>query len=194
MTENSDNAIIRDCLSGNPAAYAGLVDKYQKVIFNTALRLVNDKDEAKDITQEVFIRAYENLRINGKFSTDQQFKMKDTEKEFHLEYVHENDWSLFEYHLVRAEHSGRQRQPGEPTGTILEYNNPFEDQSLSFLMSTPESTGIKNLVLELDNYRTVELIDEMPANAHFKYSGGDKAFLYDQNWVIIKEIPVESGG
>lgn len=62
MTENTDNDLVRACLNGNSAAYEGLIDKYQKAIFNTALRLVNDRDEAKDITQEVFIRAYENLR------------------------------------------------------------------------------------------------------------------------------------
>ena len=61
MTEDTDNELVLACLNGNTSAFAGLIEKYQKAIFNTALRLVGDADEAKDITQEVFIRAYENL-------------------------------------------------------------------------------------------------------------------------------------
>lgn len=61
MTEKTDNELVRACLKGSTAAFEALIDRYQKAIFNTALRLVNDRDEAKDITQEVFIRAYEKL-------------------------------------------------------------------------------------------------------------------------------------
>jgi len=63
MTENDDNRLIRECLDGRLSAYEALVVKYQKKIFNAALRLLNDYDDAQDITQTVFVKAYENLRM-----------------------------------------------------------------------------------------------------------------------------------
>jgi RNA polymerase sigma-70 factor (ECF subfamily) len=63
MTENVDNRLIQDCLEGRLSAYEALVEKYQKKIFNAALRLLNDYDDAQDITQTVFVKAYEKLRL-----------------------------------------------------------------------------------------------------------------------------------
>jgi len=37
------------------------VERYQKVIFNVAYRMTRDYDEAQDITQVAFVKAYENL-------------------------------------------------------------------------------------------------------------------------------------
>lgn len=62
MIENNDNDLVKACLEGDLSAFEALVERYQKTIFNTALNMVRDRDEAKDITQDVFIRAYENLR------------------------------------------------------------------------------------------------------------------------------------
>lgn len=56
-----DEALIRQCLDGRPGAFGTLVDRYQKVLFNLALRMVKDVQEAEDITQTVFLKAYERL-------------------------------------------------------------------------------------------------------------------------------------
>lgn len=61
MTINDDERLIVECLNGNKNAYGILVDRYQKPIFNTALRMVKDYDSAADITQNAFIKAYETL-------------------------------------------------------------------------------------------------------------------------------------
>ena len=66
--ENDDNALVRECLMGNSNAFEALFDKYQKPIFNIALRLTKNFDDAEDITQTVFINAYENLKaFNSKY-------------------------------------------------------------------------------------------------------------------------------
>ena len=61
MNEEQDIQLIQQCLQGSKKAFESIVDKYQKPIFNVALRILNDTNEAEDITQSVFIKAYENL-------------------------------------------------------------------------------------------------------------------------------------
>jgi RNA polymerase sigma-70 factor (ECF subfamily) len=66
--ELDDNVLIRQCLNGDINAFENLVDKYQKQILNVAYRMIHDFDEAEDIAQSVFIRAYENLKaFNPKY-------------------------------------------------------------------------------------------------------------------------------
>lgn len=68
MTEHDDNALVKQCLEGHTGAFKEFIDKYQKPIFNVALRMVNDQDDAEDIAQTVFVKAYEHLRsFNPKF-------------------------------------------------------------------------------------------------------------------------------
>ncbi|MDZ4724363.1 MAG: sigma-70 family RNA polymerase sigma factor [candidate division Zixibacteria bacterium] len=57
----NEQALVDDCLSGHTASFEGLVEKYQGPLFNAALRMVHDYDEARDITQAAFVRAYERL-------------------------------------------------------------------------------------------------------------------------------------
>jgi len=61
MSENDDIKEITECLKGNFKSFERLVDKYQKPLFNSAVRMVNDYDDAKDITQTAFIKAFEKL-------------------------------------------------------------------------------------------------------------------------------------
>lgn len=61
MSEHDDQKLVKDCLNGNTDAFGELIDRYQKPIFNVAFRFVNDYDEAQDITQTTFVKAFENL-------------------------------------------------------------------------------------------------------------------------------------
>lgn len=56
-----DDTLVRQCLDGHKEAFGVLVDRYQKVLFTVALRIVKDSDDAADITQSTFIKAYEKL-------------------------------------------------------------------------------------------------------------------------------------
>lgn len=64
----ADRALVVRCLNGDPAAFGILLDRYQKLLFNLALRMVGDWDDAEDITQTAFIKAYEGLaRFDPKY-------------------------------------------------------------------------------------------------------------------------------
>lgn len=68
----NDNEIISKVLSGDHQAYAGLVDKYQGYVFTLALRMVKTREDAEEVAQDVFIKAYKYLadfRGASKFST-----------------------------------------------------------------------------------------------------------------------------
>lgn len=69
MIEIADSQLVDRCLKGEKEAFGRLVEKYQKPIFNAALRVVADWDLAMDVTQNVFVKAYEKLH-----TYDRQFK------------------------------------------------------------------------------------------------------------------------
>jgi RNA polymerase sigma-70 factor, ECF subfamily len=63
MIENQleDVRVIKECLEGNVKVYENLIERYQKPIYNLAYRMVGNSDDAEDITQTAFIKAYEKL-------------------------------------------------------------------------------------------------------------------------------------
>lgn len=63
MKETKDSELVKQCLRGKLEAFEELVDRYQKPIFNCAYRMTNNYDDAEDITQSVFIKAYEKLKM-----------------------------------------------------------------------------------------------------------------------------------
>ena len=61
MSDEADRKLIEASKAGNNGAYGELVRKYQKPIFNLALRMTGRYDEACDITQNTFIKAFSSL-------------------------------------------------------------------------------------------------------------------------------------
>lgn len=72
MGESPDEMLIKQCLSGSKVAYATLVQRYQRPIYNLAYRMSGEKEAAKDIAQESFVAAYSSLKTfkgKARFST-----------------------------------------------------------------------------------------------------------------------------
>lgn len=67
-----DREIVEKVLSGDRDAFGILVERYQTKVYNMALRMVNNVDDAADMTQEVFLRAWKSLpafQFESAFST-----------------------------------------------------------------------------------------------------------------------------
>jgi len=65
-TESSDAQLVRRVQKGDKRAFDMLVLKYQHKIVNLVMRYVRDPDQALDITQEAFLKAYRALpRFRG---------------------------------------------------------------------------------------------------------------------------------
>jgi RNA polymerase sigma-70 factor (ECF subfamily) len=56
-----DGAAVKRCLEGEPAAFEVLVGRYQHIMFNVALRMLGDYEDARDAAQNTFVKAYEKL-------------------------------------------------------------------------------------------------------------------------------------
>jgi RNA polymerase sigma-70 factor (ECF subfamily) len=68
----TDDELIRRCLGGNPDAYRVLVERYWSMVYSVVRRITDSHDDAVDVTQEAFVRAYEHLADfarDAKFST-----------------------------------------------------------------------------------------------------------------------------
>ena len=61
MSDREDQVLVSRTLAGDRNAFGGLVDKYQKAVFNLALRMVQDRDDAEDIAQHTFVKAFSRL-------------------------------------------------------------------------------------------------------------------------------------
>ncbi len=61
MTEQDDATLVRRCLGGDRDAFAQLVARYERPVFNAALRLLREPADAMDAAQTTFLKAYEHL-------------------------------------------------------------------------------------------------------------------------------------
>jgi RNA polymerase sigma-70 factor (ECF subfamily) len=71
-TGPSDNEILSSVLRGDQQAYAEIVKRYQNFVFTIALRYTPNREDAEEIAQDCFIKAYRSLadfRGESKFTT-----------------------------------------------------------------------------------------------------------------------------
>ncbi len=61
MDERRVEALVRRTLDGDSRAFGEIVAEHQKVLFNVALRMTNDREDAADLVQTAFLRAYRSL-------------------------------------------------------------------------------------------------------------------------------------
>ncbi|HYQ57642.1 MAG TPA: sigma-70 family RNA polymerase sigma factor [Draconibacterium sp.] len=68
----SDTEIIEQLKQGNELAFKKLVDTHQKLVVNTCYGLLQNREDAEDIAQDVFVEVYRNIqnfRSDAKLST-----------------------------------------------------------------------------------------------------------------------------
>ncbi|MEA1927834.1 MAG: sigma-70 family RNA polymerase sigma factor [Candidatus Auribacterota bacterium] len=67
---NEDFEMVRGCLGGEINEFRGLVEKYQERIYLVIFGIIRNREQAQDLTQEVFLKAYRSLK---KFKGKSQF-------------------------------------------------------------------------------------------------------------------------
>ena len=70
--QHPDMALVARSKAGDSAAFEQLVRQYDRQIFRTALHITQNREDAEDITQDVFFKAFQKLEQfqgNSKFST-----------------------------------------------------------------------------------------------------------------------------
>jgi RNA polymerase sigma-70 factor (ECF subfamily) len=67
-----DEEIVSYIIKGKTELFSAIIDRYQLKVFSTALNYTHDHEEARDLTQEIFIKLYNNLqsyKSKASFST-----------------------------------------------------------------------------------------------------------------------------
>lgn len=67
-----EKVLIRQVLDGDTEAFSLLVTAHEKQVYNLCLRMVNDPEDAADLAQDAFIKAWQGLRFykfEASFST-----------------------------------------------------------------------------------------------------------------------------
>ena len=70
--QQTDQDLIAEVLMGNTSAYSGLVKRHQRFVFTLAVRFAKNREDAEEIAQDCFVKAYKALgtfKQTSKFST-----------------------------------------------------------------------------------------------------------------------------
>lgn len=157
MSTPDDATVIRRCLEGDSNAFGILIDRYQKALFNTALRMTGDTEEAADISQETFVKAYQRLseyRPEHKFFSwiyrilvnDTLNRLKQRNKTQSIEAEFTSDDRLPDEQLddkrqsSRIESALRELAFDQRIVIVLRYFNDMTYQEMSAILSLPEKT------------------------------------------------------
>jgi RNA polymerase sigma-70 factor (ECF subfamily) len=72
MHSESDSVLVESCRQGDRQAFNDLVLRHQTLVYRVIMKMVNNHDEALDLTQDVFIKAWQTIdtfRGDSLFST-----------------------------------------------------------------------------------------------------------------------------
>jgi RNA polymerase sigma-70 factor, ECF subfamily len=61
MASSGEQALIRKVKKGDLDAYGAIVQDYQSSVFNVCCRILGNRQEAEDLTQEAFLRAFHQI-------------------------------------------------------------------------------------------------------------------------------------
>jgi RNA polymerase sigma factor (sigma-70 family) len=72
MKFQEDSHYIERVINGDVSAYSSLVEKHKNLVFSIALKILNNREDAEEIAQDTFLKAYSSLKSfekKSKFST-----------------------------------------------------------------------------------------------------------------------------
>jgi RNA polymerase sigma-70 factor (ECF subfamily) len=105
--EIDERALIRRCIAGDAAAFEPLVERYRQRVWRLAYQVLHDREEAWDVAQEAFVRAFHSLasfrgqsafytwlfRITVNVATDRHRQRGAQARAFGPERVSEEEWA-----------------------------------------------------------------------------------------------------
>lgn len=149
---DEDHLIVRHVLSESVNAYGILITKYQVPIYNLFLRMLHNRENAEELTQETFVRAYEALptfRYEYRFfswlyriAVNQALNSQKAQKKYvGEEYLSNIPAELDEKKSENSEHMRRavnQLKDVSKTVIVLKYYQQLSYQEVAFALNITE--------------------------------------------------------
>ena len=70
MSKTDNTKLIERCITGDREAFEALLAEYERPVYNAAFRMLNSHDDARDVTQTVFMKVFENF---GQYDPSRRF-------------------------------------------------------------------------------------------------------------------------
>jgi RNA polymerase sigma-70 factor (ECF subfamily) len=163
--EVEDRDLIQQARRGKVEAYNLLVSRWEKRVFNYVLRLVGHRDDALDLTQDVFLKAYQHLsRLDDvsrfapwlyRIAHNEAYSLlRKNRPEGELEYEPrsaEPNARLFPIELSLAVEGALNRlSPDQREAVVLKVYQGFKFEEMAEILSCPVSTIKSRLYTALD--------------------------------------------
>lgn len=144
---------------GDESAFKKLVDEWQNMVYNTAVSIVQNEDDADDITQEVFIQVYQSVssfKGESKFSTwlyrvtvskalDHEKKKKRKKRFGFVQSLFGGDGEE-QVHAVEFNHPGVQLEKKEKAGELFNALKKLPDkQRIAFTLHKLEGQSYQEV-------------------------------------------------
>ncbi|MFC2097009.1 hypothetical protein ACFLSI_01615 [Bacteroidota bacterium] len=155
--------------------------------FVTGFDVLENNGNSEKILE--LIGLWEKARMADIFNENQKKRMEDINNEFHLKSIGDKNWELYQIFSYKFKHEKKVRQPGEPLNSSFNFNNPADEQVMSFIITAKESE-VSDIKIEIDNYKEIKIPVRLKAEESIKYTGGDTAIIYSPSWQKIKEINI----
>ncbi len=131
-----DAELVSLCLAGRQSAFDGLVSRHHRQIYNMVYRMIGNPEDAADLTQDAFLRAYERLHT---FQLDRSFLA----------------WMRAIASNLTIDHLRRRRQPTVSLDERLESGAQHADES-------PGSSPAHRVVMAEDSRRVLAAVQKLP--------------------------------
>ena len=159
LDELNDFEIITKCLDGDKESFALLVDKYKKTLFRFIYGLVGNREDAGELLQETFLRAYKNLL---KFNPDYKFStwLFQIAKNLSLDYMKKKKPLIVEEDFLAACADSQ----NNPEQSILEQEKEGELKEAIQKLPTTLKTAL--LLYHLNGLSYAEIAEVMKIPLH----------------------------
>jgi len=138
------------------------------------------------------ITTWEEAKKLKIFSPEQVKRLKDTERDFHLEKTGEKQWLLQNFEKFRFEHPRKLLQPGEPTHSKWAFNNEWDPQlmHLQLLVTGGEGAMVENIELEIDNFFSISIPVSMKKGQTLVWDSSNQMKLYNELGQFLRNVDI----
>lgn len=153
--DKKERSIIQKCQQGDRKAYKHIFLEYKDTVYNVALGMLSNKEDAQDMTQEVFIRVFEKIN---------QFNFKSS----FSTWLYRVTVNMCKNELRRRK---KQKQDAEELKDYYEQIQPSMESPEEELMREERKVKLRQALTEIkEDYRTILVLREMEGMSYKELS------------------------